>query len=122
MLHFKPEVRFHPVLAMAVALSVASEVYDFAGYDCWITSANDGEHCDESRGRPCPDGALHSKHYDDRAIDLRITHVLLQHRQALVHDLTYRLGPQFQVLWEKRETPEEHIHIEWDPGHDDTNP
>lgn len=102
-LHFKSEVRFHPVLAMAVAMRVVEEVFDEFGYPAWISSGNDGEH------KPG------SFHYKDAALDFRIRHVPEAKRTAIVKALYARLWPQFDVLWEDRGKANEHLHVEYDP-------
>jgi len=100
-LHFKPEVRFHPALAMAVALMVAKEVYAKYGADCWITSGNDGVH---------KEGSFH---YLDRAVDLR-TKTLGEEKHEIAAELKARLAPQFDVIFENVGKPGEHIHVEYD--------
>lgn len=103
MLRFKAGVRFHPLLAMSLALSVVRDVFAEHGLDAWITSANDSEHMP---------GSLH---YLDRAVDLRLHHVPAHLRAAVVQQLRDRLRPDFDVLWEGQGTPNEHVHVEYDP-------
>src|SRR5262245_34884978 len=100
MLHFKPEVRFHPAVALSVAIIVVNQVFDQFGVDVWISSGNDGKH------------KAGSLHYKDSALDFRIKNVSLKLREQIVDALRQRLAPQFDVIWEAVGTPNEHIHIE----------
>lgn len=95
------------------AAFVADECYKRRGLECVITSANDGTHS--------PNSLHHSKRgkYSDglcRAIDLRTHYVELNGLEiGLVNELKDRLGPDFDVVLEGVATPNEHIHLEWDP-------
>ena len=89
---------------MALAASIVSSVYrDLdAGASCTITSANDSKH------------SANSWHYKGRALDFR-THDFQSDKHQLLHELKEALGPQFDVLLEGEGTPNEHIHVEYDP-------
>lgn len=95
------------------AAFVADECYKRRGLECVITSANDSKHSAHS--------LHHSKigKYTDgmcRAIDLRTHYVELNSFEIqLVNELKDRLGPDFDVVLEGVGTPQEHVHIEWDP-------
>lgn len=72
--------------------------------ECWITSANDGQH------------KVGSKHYDGNALDFRTRNIPTD---SMKHDilatLAESLGKEFDVLLESENTPNEHIHVEYDP-------
>lgn len=63
-----------------------------------ITSVNDGKHMNGS------------KHYVNKAIDLRVLDMPKDMWQPVRNDLSNILGPDFDVILEK-----DHIHIEYDP-------
>lgn len=85
------------VLALQVAFSIWLEYGD---EDLIVTSCREGKH------------SADSKHYKGDAIDLRSK--FLGNTGQRVRALQSCLGPDFDVLWERRDTPDEHIHIEWD--------
>jgi hypothetical protein len=74
-----------------------------------ITSANDGQH------------DPHSRHYTDEALDIRVHNFPqvpgIDTVAIFVGALQQRLGPQFTVLVEDRDTPNAHIHIQVKRGH-----
>lgn len=104
MIHFKPEVRTTPDIAVALAIMVADEVFQRWGQDVWITSLNDGKQ-----------HKTDSFHYRDAAVDLRIKHVPEKDREELYYELKGRLAPQYQVLWEYKGTEHEHLHVQYNP-------
>lgn len=107
MVHFSPNVRFSEAQAMAVLIRVAESVFAAYGYDLWITSGVDGVHSPSS---------LHGK---GLALDIRTKHVdKVATRVAIHSEIRYLLGPVFDVILEDREGLNEHIHIEYDPNHD----
>ena len=89
---------------MALAAIVVREVYRDLdpGCSCTITPANDGKHSDASW------------HYKGRALDFR-THDFTGDKQQLLYSLKEALGPEFDVLLEGDGTPNEHVHLEFDP-------
>lgn len=103
----KPGVRLPATLHPAVLLAVmaADAIWRDAGCPSGVTvtSAADGVH------RP---GSLHG---EGRAVDLRIKDVAPEARVLLVNRLTVALGADFDVLWESRGDPREHVHVEFDP-------
>ena len=104
MLHFKPEVRFHPVLAMAYAMRIVETVYaEFGVSDVWINSANDSKH------------KLGSLHYQDRALDFGTKNIPASARPAVHQRIKGLLAPMFDVLWENPGGPNDHFHVEHDP-------
>lgn len=78
-------------------LPVMDRAYAEFNTEMVITSGKDGVH------------GNNSLHYQGKAVDLRIWNVL----QSLVGYLQSELGPDFEVILEK-----DHIHIEYDPRHD----
>jgi hypothetical protein len=78
-------------------LPVMDRAYAEFNTEMVITSGKDGVH------------GNNSLHYQGKAVDLRIWNVL----QSLVGYLQSELGPDFEVILEK-----DHIHIEYDPHHD----
>lgn len=79
----------------------------FGSIEFMITSVNDGKHMQNSL------------HYKGCAFDCRTHTILGDNREALIkgfHDkLAINLGPNFDTLLEDLGTPNEHIHVEYDP-------
>ena len=102
-LKWKNSVRFddlHAAMILA-ALRVDAIYQAFDVKECWITSANDGQHTSKS------------KHYDGRALDFR-THNIGGNVVAVVaRAIRDALGPQFTVLLEDLARPNEHIHVQY---------
>jgi hypothetical protein len=74
--------------------------------DLLITSANDRTHM------------INSKHYSDRALDLRCQDFNRDVLQAFLAELRRDLGTTYTVLWEDAGTPNEHLHLQLAKGHD----
>ena len=90
---------------LLIALTVCNEVYAVHDTNMVITSMNDGTH------------SLQSKHYRGDAADLR-TRNLPQNvdPQDVVREIKERLNSRdYDVIFESADTPNEHIHIEYDP-------
>lgn len=102
-LRWKDTCRFDGLhAAMVLAAIRAEEICAHLGEDCWITSANDSRHMDLS------------KHYDGRALDLRVHHIEAEANRTLVAlRLRAALGPQFTVIYEDAGTPNAHIHVQF---------
>ena len=103
-LKWKDSVRFdHLHGAIVLALIRAERIFDAeAGADCWLTSGNDSQHMDGS------------KHYDGRAVDLRVHNIASEADRLLVFSrLKASLGPQFTVLYEDPAGPNAHYHIQF---------
>jgi len=81
-----------------LAIVVADQVYTSLGYNCVVTSVTDSKH------KP---GSLHGIGF---AVDLRTKHVPVEQHQAIVSEMSARLGPQFDVVLET-----DHVHCEYDP-------
>lgn len=90
---------------MVLAAVVIEGIYrNEAGVECWITSANDRQH---SAG---------SLHYKGQALDFRMHNVSGNRRQAVVAKIRASLSDaDFDILWEDVGTPNEHLHIEYQP-------
>lgn len=87
-----------------VGMMVASVVCQRWGVECVITSCNDGKHSERSW------------HYKGFAFDLRTRFPELDGREAeFASDIRGALGPDFDVVLEAVGTPNEHLHIEYDP-------
>lgn len=105
MLRFKETVDFGCIKPpMLVALMVCEALFNEVDADVWVTSCCDGVH------------KRASKHYDGFAVDLRTKHL---RDTTIVEDLVLRLkshlGSQYDVILEDRLSPNEHIHVEFDP-------
>jgi len=106
MIHFTGNVRFSEAQAMAWLIRVAESVYDRYGYEMWTTSAEDGKHSPTSL------------HQYGLALDLRTKQVDKQTtKDAIFTDLKALLSPTFEVFFEDIGGPNEHIHAEYDPNH-----
>lgn len=82
-----------------LGIVVATGVYASLGYDCIVTSVNDGRHMD---------GSLH---YVGDAFDLRTRHVESDCLKELITErLKAALGSGYDVVLEG-----DHIHVEYDP-------
>ena len=69
---------------------------------CTVTSANDSKHSDKSL------------HYKGNALDFR-THDFTANKLYLVKEVKDSLGIHFDVVLEAIGTPNEHMHVEYDP-------
>lgn len=82
-------------------LAAAQVVFAQFGYDCIVTGGMDGVH------------SLYSAHYRNMALDFRTNHVPPEKRGLIFDVLVKALPtPTFDVLWEDRGKPNEHIHCE----------
>lgn len=105
MMKLKEGVRFGSnVFAMAAAMIVVNDIFRELGFECVITSANDGTH---------GTGSLHPK---DGAIDIR-SHDLpnTAMKQKILTLMKGRLNDSYDILLEGLNTPNEHYHLEHDP-------
>lgn len=102
MLKFKSGVSSgNPLVA---AIIIADAIYTKYGYECVITSLNDGKH---GQG---------SKHYTDEGVDFRTKNILQpEHKELIKRDITESLGKDYDVILEDRGGVNEHLHIEYDP-------
>lgn len=107
----KDNVRPRNLVILAAACNVFSEMAAafqpiFADYprELWITAGIDGKH------------SANSRHYSGNALDLRskaFPSVAL--KQEFTKRLSKRLGPDYQVILEDLNGPNEHVHAEYDP-------
>ena|SRR5687767_2404558 len=108
MLRFKPGVKLSGLQPqMALAATVVLSAYTAAGYpSVWVTSANDSKHK--------PD----SFHYKGYALDFRLNDasgIPPVDRPKVAALVKSALGAEFDVLHESPGTPNEHLHVEYDP-------
>lgn len=105
MIELKAGVKLHPDTHPRVleALARAEAVFARWHFRVVVTSWADSVHKKDSL------------HYSGRAIDLRVHHVPEKFRDAVVSALATSLGPDFDVLWESKDSPNEHLHVEYDP-------
>ena len=107
MITFKPGVkvgRARPVVSTIIL--VVGSCYAKLGYDCVVTSIDDGQHKTDSL------------HYLGQAVDFRLNDlsgIPIVHRVELVKLVQSAFGVEFDVLHEFRGTPDEHLHVEHDP-------
>lgn len=83
--------------------STIDEVFKHHGLECTITSANDKTHM------------TNSLHYRNLALDLRSHFIPKGYEQSIVNELQEALGSDYDILLEGLNTPNEHIHLEFDP-------
>lgn len=105
MLKLKAGVRLDGLCSQMVlaTLGIIEPVYAKHGYDCVITSANDSNH------------RVGSLHYKGKALDFRLNSLAVGDRIAVVGEVAVLLGDDFDVLHESEGTPNEHLHVEFDP-------
>lgn len=89
---------------MAMGAVVVSAVYQRFGVECVVTSANDSKHSERSH------------HYKGNALDFRTHQDALNGREHELRDEVHTaLGGEFDVVIEAVGTPNEHLHVEYDP-------
>lgn len=90
---------------LLLAILVASDVYAEHNADCVVTSLLDGKHSSNSR------------HYDGAAMDLRTNDLATGRDKSILDEIRARLLPlgDYDVIFENADTPNEHIHIEYEP-------
>lgn len=105
MMKLKESVRFGSnVFAMAAAMIVVNDIFKELGFECVITSANDGTH------------GANSFHYKDGAIDIRTKHLPnTAMKEKILTLIKGRLNQNYDVLLEHLGQEQEHFHIEHDP-------
>jgi hypothetical protein len=90
-----------PVLWWGVA--IAAQVFEAHGADLVITSGTDGVH------KP---GSIH---YEGEAFDARSHSLPDEIKSAVLVELGRALGPDWDVILEHPDGPDEHYHLEHDP-------
>lgn len=88
---------------IVLALIAINDAYREIGCDCVLRYGIDGEH------------SVGSEHYVGLAVDIRTHNVPPEQRENLIKRIRVALGPDYDVLWEARGTPNEHLHVEFDP-------
>jgi hypothetical protein len=83
---------------LILAIMAADAIYQKRGYECVVTSLNEGNHSNTSR------------HYQGMAVDLRTRDFNGAVANEICNDLRLALGPHYLVLNESN-----HIHIGYQP-------
>jgi len=83
---------------MAIAYTIASDIFREEGVECVITSGLDGVHSRSSR------------HYSGLALDFRTRHLPTERHKPVRDKLASALGDEFDCVLESN-----HIHAEYDP-------
>ena len=107
MLHFKDEVIVgSPIPEIIQAIYIVATCYN--GYDCWITSMADGLH----KGKPVDESGK-DPHYVGKAVDFRIWNIPRPERAILIGKIVAQLSLPYVVLWEAKNTANEHLHVQY---------
>ena len=61
-------------------------------------------------GNDWPYHVRKSKHYENKAMDIRIKYIPIEKRREIVERAQKKLSPRFRILWEKGDA--EHLHLE----------
>lgn len=101
-LKFKAGVKVPRVCVIAAAAVNAANQCEL-GMELVVTSGNDSLHM---RG---------SRHYVDEALDFRTKTFSKVDKAAWIAAFKKRLGPAYQIILEGEGTPNEHLHVEFDP-------
>jgi len=91
--------------------NIVAGVFERHGYDCVITSANDGEHA----GHPVA-GESADPHYTGRALDFRFNAASLipaEERPKIYDDVKRALGENYYTQLEGEGTDIAHIHAQY---------
>jgi hypothetical protein len=88
---------------MRYAAQVVARVWQQHGFTATLTSGLDGEHKDDSL------------HYSGLATDWRTKNLPAITKQQMIAEVADILGRDYDVLIEYAGTPNEHMHIEYDP-------
>lgn len=90
----------HPAMLLA-SFRIESIISNTYGKELWITSGNDSVHL--------PD----SKHYKGLALDYHTHDLKHDDKRTFELQVGVALGPQFYVLLEDLDTPNEHLHVQF---------
>ncbi len=93
---------------MLAGWMLVDKAYSMLGYDCIVTSANDGKH------------GWGSLHYSGNALDFRTHHIPRDELDLLVKAVRRAVvdddpSNEFDVILEQRDKPNEHLHVEFQP-------
>lgn len=100
----KPGVHLKELQPQLVfAALIVQSIYHKHAHEATVTSANDGQH---------KSGSLH---YEGFALDFRIKD-FQGNKTALAVEVADALGSDFDVVLEDLGKPNEHLHVEYDPG------
>lgn len=86
-----------------LAVIVANDVYHMHGQRLVVTEGTGGDHM------------IGSLHYHGQAVDLRTSNLNESDKAMIVAELKANLGAEYDVIFEGADTPNEHIHVEFDP-------
>ena len=98
MLRFKDNVVVTFTPEVNHILQTAEYAFHTHGYPCVCTSGTDGKHM------------AGSKHYEAKAVDLRIHHIAVELVSQIIASLREQLGKDYDVVLEG-----DHVHVEYDP-------
>jgi hypothetical protein len=79
------------------------DIFKGHNLECTITSANDRKHM------------TNSFHYKNLALDLRSHYIPNGREQEVIGEIKEAIGLDYDVILEDLDTPNEHIHLEFDP-------
>lgn len=88
---------------MRYASQVIAGVWQRYGYTATLTSGLDGEHKEDSL------------HYSGMATDWRTKDLPATKKSQMIAEVKNILGIHYDVLFEYAGTPNEHMHVEYDP-------
>jgi hypothetical protein len=100
-LKIKTGVKPRILVIAAAVINAANEIK--LPVDIVITSGNDSKHMKKS------------KHYTYEALDFRSKTMTSKDVSHLIGRIRKRLGKNYDTILENVNTPNEHIHIEYDP-------
>lgn len=104
MLTIKPGARILGLKnEMLLGVFIVNSVYEEFNLDCRITCGINGVH---SPG---------SLHYTGNAVDFGVHNIAAEVRSEVHQAIKNALQTDFDVIWEKVGTPEEHFHVEYQP-------
>ena len=107
LLHFKDGVGIHTLdtrlfPGLLSLCQMMEEVLEIK--EVWITSVNEGQH---KRG---------SLHYVGQAVDIRTKPYPREKVQQVLDAFKRFYDSEYDLIWEYKDLPAEHFHLEFDPG------
>ena len=107
MLKLKPGVNAaHVQPELLLGLMVVNDVFRAAGHDCVITSLFEGKHGANT---------LHQRDGLCRAADIRTKMLPPEIVPNMLVEMKANLGQDYDLVYESAGTPNEHMHMEYDP-------